>query len=955
VTRLPEQRGERIDRSRDLRFSFDGKEYTAFEGDTIGSALYSAGRRTFSRSFKYHRRRGLMCCAGQCPNCLVQVDDAPGVRACTEPVREGMQVVHMNASPSLDLDAMRATDLVGGPFTPPGFYYKTFIRPRRLWPLYEKVLRHAAGLGRVRRSQREREWRTEYRRRHADVLVVGGGAAGLSAAIAAAKRGADVVLADEGPEPGGRLLAEGGETYARELAARARELGVELLVNAPALGAFDGLVPVWQGDTLHQIRSSCQIYATGAIEQPLVFPGNDLPGVMLSGGALRLIGLYAVQPGTRAVVATVDDRGLYAALALLDAGVEVPCVADLRPKWSFEPTRRLEAAGVELMNDATVLEARGRSQLQGVVVGAPGADEGDGRTIGCDLLVVSGGSSPATSLITQAGGRTSYDGEHGHFALTELPPSAYAAGEVAGRGLTDAAVLSGAVAGADAAHSLGFGDPETRARAERDRESLAARPASPMPTAVPPAVTSDRKGKCFACLCEDVTAKDIRLSVEEGYDSIELSKRYTTTTMGPCQGRMCQLPAVRLMAKETGQSLEDVGTTTARPPWVAVPMGALAGRPFEPAKRSAIHARHRELGGNIMWAGDWRRAYDYGNPRAEALAVHETAGLIDVSTLGKLIVSGPDAGEFLDRLYPNRFSNLKPGRIRYGVMASDAGRIMDDGTVCRLDDHSFYVTTTSSGAGAVYDWFSWWLADWGLRVHLTDVTQGLGAVNLAGPRSREIMAKVTHLDCSAEAFTYLDGKRAEVAGVPCLILRIGFVGEVGYEIHFPAAQGEHLWDALAAAGLEHGLKPFGLEPQRLLRLQKMHILVGQDTDSESNPFGAAMPWIVKLDKEQDFIGRWALERYAEQPLETALVGFTLANGQVPTEGAAVLRDGEGPMGQVTSARYSPQLGKVIGMAWVPAALAKDGAGVTIADNGRRLAAEVVTRPFYDPDGEVLRS
>ena len=784
---------------------------------------------------------------------------------------------------------------------------------------------------------------------------MGGGAAGLSAAIAAAKRGADVVLADEGAEPGGRLLAEGGETYARELAARARELGVEVLVNAPALGAFDGLVPVWQGDTLHQIRTRCQVFATGAIEQPLVFPGNDLPGVMLSGGALRLMNLYGVQPGTRAVVATVDDRGLYAALALLDAGVEVACVADLRPKWPFEPTRRLEAAGVELVNDATVLEARGRSQLQGVVVGAPGADEGDGRTIGCDLLVVSGGSSPATSLITQAGGRTSYDGEHGHFALTELPPAAYAAGEVAGRGLTDAAVLSGALAGADAAHSLGFGDPESRERAERDRESLEARPASPMPTAVPPAVTSERKGKCFACLCEDVTAKDIRLSVEEGYDSIELSKRYTTTTMGPCQGRMCQLPAVRLMAKETGQSLEEVGTTTARPPWVAVPMGALAGRPFEPAKRSAIHARHRELGGNIMWAGDWRRAYDYGNPRAEALAVHEAAGLIDVSTLGKLIVSGPDAGEFLDRLYPNRFSNLKPGRIRYGVMASDAGRIMDDGTVCRLDDDSFYVTTTSSGAGAVYDWFSWWLADWGLRVHLTDVTQGLGAVNLAGPRSREIMAKVTELDCSAEAFTYLDGKRAEVAGVPCLILRIGFVGEVGYEIHFPAAQGEHLWDALAAAGREHGLKPFGLEPQRLLRLQKMHILVGQDTDSESNPFGAAMPWIVKLDKEQDFIGRWALERYAEQPLETALVGFTLANGQVPTEGAAVLHDGEGPMGQVTSARYSPQLGKVIGMAWVPAALAKDGAGVTIADNGRRLAAEVVTRPFYDPDGEVLRS
>ena len=271
-----------------------------------------------------------MCCAGQCPNCMVQVDDAPGVRACTEPVREGMSVVHMNATPSLDFDVMRATDLVGTPFTPPGFYYKTFIRPRRLWPLYEKVLRSAAGLGKLPRSRREREWRTEYRRRHADVLVVGGGAAGLAAATAAAELGADVVLADEGPEPGGRLLAEGGHEYARELAEQARAAGVELLTSAPALGTFDGLVPVWQGDTLHQVRARRQVYATGAIEQPLLFSGNDLPGVMLSGGARRLLSLYSIQPGSRAAVATVSDRGLDAALALQDAGVELACVADLR-------------------------------------------------------------------------------------------------------------------------------------------------------------------------------------------------------------------------------------------------------------------------------------------------------------------------------------------------------------------------------------------------------------------------------------------------------------------------------------------------------------------------------------------------------------------------------------------------------------------------------------------------
>jgi sarcosine oxidase subunit alpha len=877
VTRLPEQPGQRIDRSRELTFSFDGKPVRAFEGDTVGSALFAAGRRTFSRSFKYHRPRGLLCCAGQCPNCLVQVDGAPGVRACTEPVRAGMQVKHMNAVPSLDFDAMRATDLVGRPFTPPGFYYKTFIRPRRLWPVYEKVLRHAAGLGRAPDARPEREWVTEYRRRHADVLVVGGGVAGLSAAIAAAEQGADVVLADEGHEPGGRLLAEGGHEEARSLAARARAAGVELLVNAPALGYFDGLVPVWQGDTLHQIRAARHIFATGAIEQPLLFAGNDLPGVMLSGGALRLAALYGVSPGRRAVVATVDDRGVAAAGALADLGVEIVAVADLR-------------------TGASIVEAKGRGRVRSVVLG-------DGE-IDCDLLVVSGGSAPATSLLRQAG------------AGSEV----FAAGEVAGHGELEAARRSG--------ERAGLGEPAG---------------AAPRDAAGPPDAPPTPSGTCFVCLCEDVTTKDIRVSVAEGYDSLELTKRYTTVTMGPCQGRMCQVAAGRLVAAETGQ---EPGTTTARPPWHAVPMGVLAGRPFEPAKRSAIHGRHRDLGATVKWAGDWRRAYDYGDPRAEALAVHETAGLIDVSTLGKLIVRGPDAGELLDRLYPNRLSNLKAGRIRYGVVTTDAGRIVDDGTVCRLDEETFYVTTTSSGAGAMYEWFAWWLADWRLRVHLTDVTQGLGAVNLAGPRAREIMAQVCDLDCSADAFAYLDGKQAEVAGVPCLILRIGFVGEVGYELHFPAAHGEALWDALLATGA----RPFGLEPQRILRLQKLHILVGQDTDSESNPFAAAMPWVVKLDKEQDFIGRWALERFAERPPETALVGFTLANGHVPTEGAVVL-----PAGQVTSSRHSPQLDRVIGMAWVPGALAAEGQRITISDNGLKLEAEVVTRPFYDPDGEVLRS
>jgi sarcosine oxidase, subunit alpha len=946
VSRLGKpQPGERIARDRTISFTFDGKRVEALAGDTIGSALYAAGRRTFSRSFKYHRPRGLMCCAGQCPNCLVQVGDRPGVRACTEPVTEGLEVRHMNARPGLDFDVMRVTDLAGGPFTPPGFYYKTFIKPRRLWPLYEKVLRHAAGLGVLPKRQAERRWRTEYRRRHADVLVVGGGAAGLHAALAAARLGADVVLADEGAEPGGRLLATGGHEKARRLAQEVRAAGVELLAPAVALGYFDGLTPVWERDTLHQVRARRTIFATGTIEQPLVFPGNDLPGVMLADGARRLAALYGVKPGHRAVVATTSDRGLEAALALRAAGVEIVAVADLRPEPS-PVAGELRRTGVPVLQRHTIVEAQGRDAVTSAVLARPGHDAA-AHSFVCDLVVVSGAAAPATSLPAQAGAKTAYDGARGHFALAGLPAGVLAAGEVAGATGGEAIGLSGRLAGIEGAQGLGLGDGGAGSAAAEARARLAHLAHEGQEVAVPPPVAgADRGGKCFACFCEDVTAKDIAHSVAEGFDSIELSKRYTTVTMGPCQGRMCGLNSTRLIGAHTGQSLHEVGTTTARPPWTSVPMGVLAGRPFEPAKRSAIHARQREQNATVRWAGDWRRAYDYGDPEGEALAVHEAAGVIDVSTLGKLLVRGPGAGELLDRLYPNRFSNLAPGRVRYGVMTSDAGRIMDDGTICRLDDDSFYVTTTSSGAGAIEEWFRWWLATWDLDARVTDLTQALCAVNLAGPRARELLAGLTPLDVGPEAFKYLDGRQGRVAGIDALLLRIGFVGEVGYEIHFPAPYGEHVWDALVAAGA----RPFGLEPQRVLRLQKLHVIVSQDTDSESTPYGAAMPWIVKLDKEQPFIGRWALEHAAEHPPPTSLVGFTMADGHVPTEGAVVLPDG-----QVTSARRSPQLGKVIGMAWVPAAQAVDGESITISDVGTRYEATVTTAPFYDPEGAVLRS
>ncbi|HWC07925.1 MAG TPA: FAD-dependent oxidoreductase, partial [Solirubrobacterales bacterium] len=654
------------------------------------------------------------------------------------------------------------------------------------------MLRSAAGLGKLRRRQDAREWRTEYRRRHCDVLVVGGGLAGLSAALRAAELGADVVLCDEDREPGGALLFEGAHERARELSARCVEAGVEILSGAPALGFFDGLVPVWQGSTLHQIRAQRHVSATGALEQPLVFPDNDLPGSMLSSGALRFAALYGVDPGA-CVVAGIDDRALERALSLHRLGVDVRAVADLRPDADGPLGGALEGVGIELIRGVTPVRGAGRGQLQQVhlaAVDAAGRAKGSPRRIDCEVLAMSGSEVPASSLLLQSGAKARYEEEFDAFLPEQAPAGVHPAGAVAGAPSAELAALSGSVAGAEAALACGYGDATERERAAAERASLAEIKEAPRRATAPALAHDGGRGKAFVDLDEDITVKDIRYAAEEGYDSIELSKRYTTATMGPSQGRFSQLASVRALADKTGLSLGEVGLTTARPPWTTVPMGVLAGRPFEAAKRSSIHARHRELGASVRWAGDWRRAYDYGDVEGETMAVHQGIGLIDVSTLGKLIVRGPDAAELLDRLYPNRMSTLKPGRVRYGVLTSESGRISDDGTVCRLDDETFYVTTTSSGAGAVEQWFTWWMASWPeLDVSLTDLTQGISAMNLAGPGAREALAKLTEQDVSAEGLVYLDGPQLTVAGVPCLVLRIGFVGELGYELHCAAPHG----------------------------------------------------------------------------------------------------------------------------------------------------------------------
>ena len=870
---------------------FEGMPVEIAEGDTIASALFRQGVRTFTRSLKYHRRRGLYCLSGDCPNCLITVDDVPGVRACTAEACEGQRVRRESGFPSTERDLLTVTDKAHR-LMPVGFYYKTFTKPRWLWPLVEKVIRRHTGVGTLPVDRRPHLKDARYA--HPDVLVIGGGVAGLSAAKAAAESGSSVLLVDEGrfaaSIPPGPLR--------RRIEALVADLttvpSVELLEEHVAVGIYEGpTVPVVGPRELVEVEPGRVIVATGAVESHGVFPGNDLPGVWLGRGAARMAGVHGVAPGRWAVAIMETHESLEHLAILRAAGMRIDevvapdAIADLVP------------AGIPVTRNGRLLAATGKGRVESVVLGTPRGE----RTVACDSVMLSLGYAPRDGLLRMGEG---------------LPITG--AGDVVAPGCTlEVAEASGMRAGSAAGTA---DDPQDPAQ---------------------PPLGPDG----YVCLCEDVGMNELRAAWDEGWTNAEILKRYTTATMGPCQGAICSRHLAAFVQGQGGGT--QAGTrTTARPPARTVRLEDLAGGVNEVIeKHTSLHDAHRSAGAKLDRSGSWIRPSTYGDVAEEIRAVRERVGMMDVGTLGKFLLGGDDAPELMDRLFPCRVDDLEPGRARYVLALDEAGYVMDDGLICALEDGRYYLTSTSGGADRMEAWLRNWADRWELRASVLDQTAMLGAINVAGPNARELLQRVSDDDLSPAALGYARHREVSVAGVPCRAIRVGFVGEVSFELHHPRSGGVRLWEALREAGEDLGVRPHGLDALDVLRLEKGHIYLGQDTLPDDHPLKLGLGWTVAMDKAS-FVGKVALERMEAFPLERKLVGLDFA--AAPQRGVPLYVE-DLVVGRVTSCARSEALGRWIGLGWLRSV---EGVFPTRVRAGE-VDAVVVDTPFYDPEGTRLRA
>jgi len=961
MSRLPAPMGLLIDRNQPLAFSFDGKPYQGFAGDSIASALLANGRFLLSRSFKYHRPRGPLTMAGQDANTLVQLPSEPNVLADSHLLENNVQVTGQNFNGSLDNDK----DAYLGKFSkfmPVGFYYRSFYKPKGAWKVWEPIIRKKAGLGVL-----DLKFQPEYYDKaylFADLAVIGAGPAGLQAALTAANAGAKVLLIEQQPVLGGSLTyarfdVEGhrAEVLRTELIdAVEGHANIHVLKKATCNAWFtDNYLPVIQGKRMYKVRATQCLIASGSFDQPVIFRNNDLPGVMLTSAAQRLMKLYAVKPGNRAVVLTGNDDGYLAALDLHDQGVEVAALVDMRAN----PVDRafllaLEKRGIPCHLGSTVYEAlheKGMRHVSGADIRritGQGQVATGGQTLGCDLLCMSGGYMPVYQLLCQAGGKLAYDDELAEFTLSGLPQNLTVAGSAHGYHALDNVLADAIQAAADIVMALDL---------ELTSKPLAMRPEAQVNFPWP--IFPHPKGKDFVDFDEDLQVRDIINATKIGYRDIQLVKRYSTVGMGPSQGRHSALPTARLVAASTQRSVSETGVTTARPPFEAEKLAHVAGRAFDPYRQTPLHRRHLDAGAKMMPAGIWQRPAFYGNPgdrercmQEEALHVRNKVGIIDVSTLGGLDIRGPDAAELLNRMYTFAFIKQPIGRSRYALMTDEHGVVIDDGVCARFAENHFYVTATTSGVDRIYQQMLKWNAQWRLNVDIANVTAAISAVNVAGPDSRKVLEKLcADLDLSPEGFPYLGVRQGTVAGIKARLLRVGFVGELGYEIHVPARHAVKLWDALMAAGKAFDIRPFGVESQRLLRLEKGHVIISQDTDGMTHPGEIDMGWAVSRTKPF-FVGRRSVDILEAQPQKRKLVGFTLPKTSLqPLEGHLVLK-GPDISGNVSSCEYSQTLGQIIGLAYAAFDQSQPGQQIPIrVEGGVIVQATVVQLPFFDPKNQ----
>ncbi|MFQ6022157.1 MAG: sarcosine oxidase subunit alpha [Acidiferrobacterales bacterium] len=992
--------GGRIDRSRQLRFNFDGKVYNGYAGDTLASALLANDLHLVGRSFKYHRPRGIVSVGAEEPNALVQLATGahtePNLRATQIELYEGLEATSQNRWPSVRFDLGAVSNTLSRVF-PAGFYYKTFMWPKRFWMRYEYFIRKAAGLGRAPDALDPDYY--DKMHVHCDVLVVGAGPTGLSAALAAGRTGARVLLADEQSELGGLLLGQHEEIDDKPasewVATAVSELEtmeeVRLLPRSTVAGYYDhNYLMIAQRITDHlgpskdnskprqrlwKVRAKQVVLATGSHERPMLFHDNDRPGIMLASAAQSYVNRYAVKPGNTALVFTNNDSAYGATLDLAEAGITVAAVVDVRTNVDSALPTAVRGRGIEVLTSHAVVAAAGKNRVRAAEVMALN-ETGDGvtgaaRTISCDFLCMSGGWDPAVHLFSQSRGTLSYNQENTCFVPGQSVQAERSAGAANGSFTLSVCLEEGHTAGLAAAADAGF-KPKGRARKAPTTKAVQVSPLRAF-WLVPPRKSGAPADKHFVDFQNDVTAADVALSAREGYRSVEHLKRYTTLGMGTDQGKTSNINALGILSGIVGAEVPAIGTTTFRPPYTPLTFGTIAGRDIgelaDPVRMTSIHHWHAANGAKFEDVGQWKRPWYYPRPgesmqdavNRECLATRRAIGILDASTLGKIDIHGPDAAEFLNRIYTNAWKKLPIGRCRYGIMCGEDGMVFDDGVTTRLGECHYLMTTTSGGAARVLAWLEEWLqTEWPeLKVYCNSMTEHSATAAIAGPFARKLLAKLTNdIDLDPQVFPFMSYREGTVAGMPARVFRISFTGELSFEINVPSRYGLALWNTLMTAGEEYGITPFGTETMHVLRAEKGFFIAGQDTDGTVTPIDLGLGSMVS--KQKDFMGKRSLFRPDTlRDDRKQFVGLlTRDTSEVLPEGGQLVAepDQKPPMdmiGHVTSSYYSANLERSIALALVKDGHKRHGETVHVPLEKKVVPATITKPQFYDPEGKRL--